>query len=67
VGTFVALRAQRVQNLAYALIETGIQPGDRVVVVAPNCPMIAVRIRVHFRARGSIEEEACDWWTDYFV
>lgn len=30
------LRAQRVQNLAYALIEAGIQPGDRVAVLAPN-------------------------------
>ena len=35
-------RAQRIQNLAYALIERGIGPGNRVVVVAPNCPMIAV-------------------------
>ncbi|KAG6832476.1 hypothetical protein H0H92_001522 [Tricholoma furcatifolium] len=33
--------AQRVQNLAYALIEAGIQPGDRVAVIAPNSPMIA--------------------------
>jgi acyl-CoA synthetase (AMP-forming)/AMP-acid ligase II len=28
--------AQRSQNLAYALIQAGIQPGDRVAVVAPN-------------------------------
>jgi acyl-CoA synthetase (AMP-forming)/AMP-acid ligase II len=27
---------QRVCNLAYALIEAGIQPGDRVAVIAPN-------------------------------
>ncbi|CAE6423286.1 unnamed protein product [Rhizoctonia solani] len=34
--------AQRVQNLAYALKRVhGIQPGDRVAVIAPNCPMIA--------------------------
>jgi len=33
--------AQRIQNLAYALIEAGINPGDRVAVIAPNCPMIA--------------------------
>ncbi|KAF8332389.1 acetyl-CoA synthetase-like protein [Cantharellus anzutake] len=33
--------AQRVQNLAYALIEAGIQPGERVAVIAPNTPMIA--------------------------
>jgi acyl-CoA synthetase (AMP-forming)/AMP-acid ligase II len=33
--------AQRVQNLAYALIQAGIQPGDRVAVIAPNSPMIA--------------------------
>ncbi|KZO98406.1 acetyl-CoA synthetase-like protein [Calocera viscosa TUFC12733] len=32
---------QRVQNLAYALMEAGIKPGDRVAVIAPNCPMIA--------------------------
>ncbi|KAF8078465.1 AMP-dependent synthetase and ligase [Lyophyllum atratum] len=33
--------AQRVQNLAYALIQAGIEPGDRVAVIAPNSPMIA--------------------------
>ncbi|CAE6526419.1 unnamed protein product [Rhizoctonia solani] len=34
--------AQRVQNLAYALKRVhGIKPGDRVAVIAPNCPMIA--------------------------
>ncbi|KAJ2928934.1 hypothetical protein H1R20_g8292, partial [Candolleomyces eurysporus] len=33
--------AQRIQNLAYALIRSGIQPGDRVAVIAPNCPLIA--------------------------
>ncbi|KAL1740368.1 hypothetical protein HDZ31DRAFT_85472 [Schizophyllum fasciatum] len=33
--------AQRAQNLAYALIEAGIRPGDRVAVIAPNSPMIA--------------------------
>ncbi|KAJ1311125.1 hypothetical protein OPQ81_009626 [Rhizoctonia solani] len=34
--------AQRVQNLAYALKRVhGIKPGDRVAVLAPNCPMIA--------------------------
>ncbi|EPS95172.1 hypothetical protein FOMPIDRAFT_85324 [Fomitopsis schrenkii] len=33
--------AQRVQNLAYALIQAGIQPGDRVAVIAPNSPLIA--------------------------
>lgn len=30
------LRAQRIQNLAYALIQAGIRPGDRVAVLAPN-------------------------------
>ena len=30
------LRAQRVQNLAYALKQAGIKPGDRVAVLAPN-------------------------------
>lgn len=29
-------RAQRIQNLAYALIQAGIRPGDRVAVIAPN-------------------------------
>jgi acyl-CoA synthetase (AMP-forming)/AMP-acid ligase II len=29
-------RSQRIQNLAYALIQAGIQPGDRVAVIAPN-------------------------------
>ncbi|KAH7344683.1 acetyl-CoA synthetase-like protein [Rhizoctonia solani] len=34
--------AQRVQNLAYALKRVhGIKPGDRVAIIAPNCPMIA--------------------------
>ncbi|KAF9056318.1 AMP-dependent synthetase and ligase [Panaeolus papilionaceus] len=35
------LRAQRIQNLAYGLIKAGIKPGDRVAILAPNCPMIA--------------------------
>lgn len=33
--------AQRIQNLAYALIQAGIRPGDRVAVLSPNSPMIA--------------------------
>ncbi|KAG8791920.1 hypothetical protein FRC12_007835 [Ceratobasidium sp. 428] len=34
--------AQRVQNLAYALIRVhGIKPGDRVAVIAPNSTVIA--------------------------
>ncbi|KAJ6604460.1 hypothetical protein DFH09DRAFT_1122770 [Mycena vulgaris] len=32
---------QRIQNLAYALIQAGIEPGDRVAVIAPNSPLIA--------------------------
>ncbi|KAJ3482473.1 hypothetical protein NLI96_g6951 [Meripilus lineatus] len=32
---------QRVQNLAYALIQAGIEPGDRVAIIAPNSPVIA--------------------------
>ncbi|CCM00518.1 uncharacterized protein FIBRA_02552 [Fibroporia radiculosa] len=31
-----AVWTQRVQNLAYALIQAGISPGDRVAVLAPN-------------------------------
>ncbi|KIL70677.1 hypothetical protein M378DRAFT_95172 [Amanita muscaria Koide BX008] len=33
--------AQRVQNLAFALVKFGIRPGDRVAVIAPNSPLIA--------------------------
>ncbi|KAJ3542282.1 hypothetical protein NM688_g5987 [Phlebia brevispora] len=33
--------AQRAQNLAYALIQAGIQPGERIAVIAPNVPVIA--------------------------
>ena len=29
-------RAQRVQNFSYALIQNGIQPGDRIATIAPN-------------------------------
>ncbi|EMD38100.1 hypothetical protein CERSUDRAFT_93621 [Gelatoporia subvermispora B] len=32
---------QRIQNLAYALLQAGILPGDRVAVIAPNTPVIA--------------------------
>ncbi|KAJ7487394.1 hypothetical protein B0H11DRAFT_1087726 [Mycena galericulata] len=32
---------QRIQNLAYALIQAGIKPADRVAVIAPNSPLIA--------------------------
>lgn len=28
--------AQRIQNLAYALLRAGVRPGDRVAVIAPN-------------------------------
>ncbi|KAG2023311.1 AMP binding protein [Coprinopsis cinerea AmutBmut pab1-1] len=33
--------AQRIQNLAYALLKAGLKPGDRVAVIAPNSPLIA--------------------------
>ncbi|KAJ7107624.1 hypothetical protein C8R43DRAFT_905737 [Mycena crocata] len=36
-----AVWCQRIQNLAYALIQAGIKPGDRVAVIAPNSPLIA--------------------------
>ncbi|KAF7793234.1 hypothetical protein EIP86_004344 [Pleurotus ostreatoroseus] len=36
-----AIFSQRVQNLAYALVQAGIQPGDKVAVIAPNSPVIA--------------------------
>ncbi|TFY52356.1 hypothetical protein EVG20_g10585 [Dentipellis fragilis] len=43
--------AQRVQNLAYALIQAGIQPGDRIAVIAPNSPMIADTLQAASAAR----------------
>ncbi|KAI0807675.1 acetyl-CoA synthetase-like protein [Fomes fomentarius] len=36
-----AIWAQRIQNLAYALLQAGIKPGDRVAYIAPNTPAIA--------------------------
>ncbi|KAG0709018.1 hypothetical protein DFH29DRAFT_1036431 [Suillus ampliporus] len=36
-----AIWAQRIQNLAYALLQAGIHPGDRVAVITPNAPLIA--------------------------
>jgi len=36
-----AVFTQRVQNLAYALLQAGTRPGDRIAVIAPNSPMIA--------------------------
>lgn len=36
IDSLLYFRAQRVQNLAYALIQAGIKPGDRVAVIAPN-------------------------------
>lgn len=45
---------QRVQNLAYALIQSGIKPGDRVAVIAPNCPLIADAHNGVLAARGII-------------
>lgn len=35
-----AFRAQRIQNLAYALIKAGIKPGDRVGVISPNAYVV---------------------------
>ncbi|KAF8527924.1 acetyl-CoA synthetase-like protein [Hysterangium stoloniferum] len=35
-----AVWAQRIQNLAYALIQTGIRAGDRVAVIAPNWQLV---------------------------
>lgn len=40
--TYVRYRAQRIQNLAYALIQVGIQPGDRVAVISPNAYVLHV-------------------------
>ncbi|TFY83397.1 hypothetical protein EWM64_g608 [Hericium alpestre] len=46
-----AVWAQRVQNLAYALIHAGIEPGDRIAVIAPNSPMIADALQAVCAAR----------------
>lgn len=46
--------AQRIQNLAYALIEAGIRPGDRVAVIAPNSPLIADAHHAIIAARAII-------------
>ncbi|KAF9651530.1 AMP-dependent synthetase and ligase [Thelephora ganbajun] len=46
--------AQRVQNLAYALIHFGIKPRDTVAVLAPNAPMIADAYQAIPAARGVI-------------
>ncbi|KAK7693845.1 hypothetical protein QCA50_003417 [Cerrena zonata] len=49
-----AIWTQRVQNLAYALIEAGIQPGDRVAIIAPNSPVIAGEYFLSFWPSSSI-------------
>ncbi|KAF8167952.1 hypothetical protein B0H34DRAFT_647092 [Crassisporium funariophilum] len=46
--------AQRIQNLAYALIKSGIKPGDRVGVIAPNSPLIADAHHAVIAARAVI-------------
>ncbi|KAE9410941.1 acetyl-CoA synthetase-like protein [Gymnopus androsaceus JB14] len=43
--------AQRVQNLAYALIKAGLKPGDRLAVIAPNVPMMADSLQGALAAR----------------
>ncbi|KAK7058827.1 hypothetical protein VNI00_001451 [Paramarasmius palmivorus] len=49
-----AVWAQRVQNLAYALIRAGIKPGDRVAVIAPNSPMVADALQGVIAARAIV-------------
>ncbi|KAI0748366.1 AMP-dependent synthetase and ligase [Daedaleopsis nitida] len=46
--------AQRIQNLAYALIQAGIKPGDRVAYIAPNTPAIAEGYHGVLAAHGVI-------------
>ncbi|KAH8835203.1 hypothetical protein DL96DRAFT_32999 [Flagelloscypha sp. PMI_526] len=46
--------AQRVQNLAYALKQLHIQPGDRVAVISPNTPMMADALQGVLAARAVI-------------
>ncbi|KAI0068277.1 acetyl-CoA synthetase-like protein [Artomyces pyxidatus] len=49
-----AVWAQRVQNFAYALLKSGIQPGDTIAVIAPNSPMIADAMQGVIGARAII-------------
>jgi len=42
-------RAQRIQNLAYALIQAGIRPGDRVAILSPNTLVSFTRLHSVFR------------------
>ncbi|KAI5122560.1 hypothetical protein M0805_004779 [Coniferiporia weirii] len=44
--------AQRIQNLAYALVWSGIKPGDRVAILAPNTPLIAEALHGVLAARA---------------
>ncbi|KAI0307967.1 hypothetical protein B0F90DRAFT_1813320 [Multifurca ochricompacta] len=46
--------AQRVQNFAYGLLRAGIQPGDRIAVLAPNSPMIADALQGVIGARAIV-------------
>ncbi|RDX46893.1 AMP-dependent synthetase and ligase [Lentinus brumalis] len=47
-----AVWAQRIQNLAYALIKAGIQPGNTVAYIAPNIPAIAEGYHGVLAAKG---------------
>ncbi|KAI0072767.1 acetyl-CoA synthetase-like protein [Panus rudis PR-1116 ss-1] len=49
-----AVWTQRVQNFAYALIQAGIRPGDRVALIAPNAPVIAEAHHGTLAARAAI-------------
>ncbi|KAF8307694.1 acetyl-CoA synthetase-like protein [Clavulina sp. PMI_390] len=49
-----AVFTQRVQNFAYALKARGIQPGERIIIIAPNCPMIAEAHHAILAARAII-------------
>jgi hypothetical protein len=51
--------AQRVQNFAYGLLQAGIQPGDRIAVLAPNCPMIAGDISPFRVSEGGRSHGSC--------
>ncbi|KAL5534450.1 hypothetical protein ACEPAG_912 [Sanghuangporus baumii] len=44
--------AQRIQNLAYAFIWSGIKPGDRVAIISPNTPMITEALQAVLAARA---------------
>ncbi|KAJ3014051.1 hypothetical protein NUW54_g1406 [Trametes sanguinea] len=46
--------AQRIQNFAYALIQAGVKPTDRIAIIAPNIPAVAEAFHGVLGARAVI-------------